>query len=517
MSNVTLEINRNNYKIYPYKKSKWNRELRVAEGTAPALDDGFCIWDNFRGRPVKRDILKLYDKKTSTLYIPRGVDLKWIERKLYDFDVFYEKIDNTETYNLPRSKSIQIDDKFVIRDRFQAESIEFLTFENLFHLRMLALATGIGKTYCAIISAFRLKMPILIISETLIDQWCERIYESTAGTCNTNNKEAVILRGTDNVLKVLDRPKENLDTMFYISTSSTMSNVIENYGYDKLNEIAAHLGIGILCFDEFHTNWYKNVKIDMAIQSKYTWYLTATPDRSNREEQKLFNKLMDKIPMYGRETFTVHDTINLRLIDYNTFPNEYEVRKCYTSKGLSAILYWNYIFENHNRIVYLLGMVKMLLDQLNDYDQEGKILIYLAKLDHIDKFIDVLERLYNKEERDVDFGNYTTTIEKQRKRYEIRKKVIFTTIKSGGVGLDVSNLIAIFCLVPYSSHVIATQMIGRLRFIEDREIFYYDFIDEGFRAMSDQREKRLIIFDQKSRNKKHRHISNKEVSEYLKS
>ena len=49
-------------------------------------------------------------------------------------------------------------------------------------------------------------MPILIISETLIDQWCERIYEYTAGTCN-QTKEAVILRGTDNVLKVLDRPK----------------------------------------------------------------------------------------------------------------------------------------------------------------------------------------------------------------------------------------------------------------------------------------------------------------------
>ena len=125
MSNVTLEINRNNYKIYPYKKSKWNRELRVAEGTAPALDDGFCIWDNFRGRPVKRDILKLYDKKTSTLYIPRGVDLKWIERKLYDFDVFYEKIDNTETYNLPRSKSIQIDDKFVVETVFRPNLSNF--------------------------------------------------------------------------------------------------------------------------------------------------------------------------------------------------------------------------------------------------------------------------------------------------------------------------------------------------------------------------------------------------------
>ena len=60
--------------------------------------------------------------------------------------------------------------KYEIRNRYQAEGLTFLTSDELFHSKLLALATGYGKTYTAVMAAFRLKLPILIISETLVQK-----------------------------------------------------------------------------------------------------------------------------------------------------------------------------------------------------------------------------------------------------------------------------------------------------------------------------------------------------------
>ena len=135
-------------------------------------------------------------------------------------------------------------------------------------------------------------------------------------------------------------------------------------------------------------------------------------------------------------------------------------------------------FEKYENIMYMCGMIKMIIDPILDKYPDAKILIYLAKLEHIDRFIHIMDKLYNKQ---MDFGNYTTMIEKKKKRYEIRKNIIFTTIGSGGVGLDIDDLQCVISLVPYSSNITASQMIGRLRIIKDdwgveKDLFYYNFL-----------------------------------------
>ena len=111
--------------------------------------------------------------------------------------------------------------------------------------------------------------------------------------------------------------------------------------------------------DEFHMHWVQNVKINMAINCENTWYLTATPTRTDNGESRVFRRTMNKIPIYGEKTQTIRNDINLRLIDYNTYPTDYDIQSCMTYKGLSAINYWNYIFNNEKRRLYLLGMIKM--------------------------------------------------------------------------------------------------------------------------------------------------------------
>lgn len=516
METIKIEIFHNYYKVSPFEPYKWDKYARKVFGTSPSLEKSFKVFNNFMGHISYKDVLGVMDKKNKVLYIPIGADLEFIKSKLDKDQVRYEIIDKSDEFIKPRDSSFNIDEKYQMRDQIQAESIAFLTSKSLFHSKMLCLGTGTGKTYCAVMAAWKLRTPILIISETLPEQWCNKIIEYTGGQCTLENKAIKIVKGSDKLCNMLKNNKA-LKTIFYITTSSSISRVIEERGREFVNSIFDWCGIGIKCFDEFHMHWGQNVSIDTTIQTEQTWYLTATPSRTNDAERSVFMRCMRKIPSYGSKTLFARKDINLTLIDYNTFPTEYNVQKCHTKEGLSGIMYWNYIFEKYENIMYMCGMIKMIIDPILDKYPDAKILVYLAKLEHIDRFIHIMDKLYNKQ---MDFGNYTTMIEKKKKRYEIRKNIIFTTIGSGGVGLDIDDLQCVISLVPYSSNITASQMIGRLRIIKDdwgveKDLFYYDCIDTGFRSMRRQRDKRMSVFEPKAKNTQYISISKDEALKYL--
>ena len=511
--NIKIFVYHNCFKLYPYYKSAWNKEYKRMEGTCPKLDNQFLVFEQYRGFINKKDVLHCYNKKTKTLTLPFGFGLQKIEEKLSESGIIYEIIDKKDVVVEPREVNYNLQDNIEVRNKFQAESLEFLTNPILGYSKLLALSTGIGKTACAVFGAYRLKVPMFICSETLCDQWLDKISEYT--TCNKANKGVKIIKGTDNLHNLLNIPKEKLKYAFIISTSSTLSSYLEKYG--TLNPIYQHLGIGIFCFDEYHMNWSQNVQIECDCQVQNIWRLTATPSRTEKSENIVFQRMTKEISVYGLSTISVNNYASLRLVDYNTYPTDEERGSCSTIKGLSSILYWNYIFDNENRKTYMIGMIKMLLDPILDKQESGKILIYLAKLEHIAVFKELLESMYEREHKSIDVGNYTTAMGNKKLRLrELKNRVIFTTVQSGGVGLDLEELIAVFSLVPYSSSITASQMIGRLRYIEGRELLYYDFIDKGFRSIERQIFKRMKILEIKSNSYiRKKYVSYEVVLQYL--
>lgn len=505
--NVTIEITRNSLKIYPYYWNKWNKETKTAEGTCPALDKSLMIFDKrFHHYKLTIDI---YDKKSHILTLPIGIGKEYVEEKLYNANVLYTEIDKFNQYPEPREVLVNLKEDLTIRDKYQAQSIDFLTTNELFHIKMLALYTGRGKTFCAISAAFRLKVPALIVSPTLKDQWLEKLVLYT--NCTIDNGGIVQIDSSVKLDKLLSKGKEKNLAAFYLTTPTLLTSHIDKYG--TLDDVIDTLGLGILCFDEFHTFYSQNIKISSVANIKYTFYLTATPGRSNYGENAIFKKLMKDIPVYGLDTFNVGNYFNIRYVNYNTMPTEYEIQSCITSKGLSGVLYWNYIFRDYKKRMYMLTMIKMLLDKLLEEDPNIKVLIYLAKKEHIRSFMTILEKMYNN--TDLKFGNYTTDIEKRYKRREIKNNIIFTTIGSGGVGLDADNLRASLVLIPISSSITVSQMLGRLREIPGKEVYYYDFVDDGFRTMEHQRNARNAILAKKAKSSGYKTITMEMATKYL--
>ena len=75
-------------------------------------------------------------------------------------------------------------------------------------------------------------------------------------------------------------------------------------------------------------------------------------------------------------------------------------------------------------------------------------------------------------------GIYTSIVDKEQKEINIRKKIIFTTTKSCGTAMDISDLGGVINLAePFSSSVLTKQSFGRCR---KENTIYYDVIDTGF-------------------------------------
>jgi hypothetical protein len=106
-------------------------------------------------------------------------------------------------------------------------------------------------------------------------------------------------------------------------------------------------------------------------------------------------------------------------------------------------------------------------------------------------------------------------VNRKYKRREIKNNIIFTTLGSGTYGLDVENLRATFALVPFSSSITSSQLMGRLRYIEGKEVYHYDFVDKGFKSMSYQRMKRMTIFKIKAKKIFEKTIDFDTVTNYL--
>ena len=92
-----------------------------------------------------------------------------------------------------------------------------------------------------------------------------------------------------------------------------------------------------------------------------------------------------------------------------------------------------------------------------------------------------------------DIGIFTSLVSKEEKVLEKNKKLIITTIKSAGAGIDIKGLKFTFMLAePFKSEILARQSLGRTR---DRDTTYVELVDIGFRQVYKFYRKKLPVFE----------------------
>lgn len=452
-----------------------------------AIEKMLAVWDQNLNRYTSflyefEPEDKTKDPKLGILKIPKGIGVETVVSAIDSIGEPYTIVDQTDAYK--NYRKIKLEMKIPPRNKIQEDSIKFLR-DSTYHDQQafLALDVGMGKTYCTTSHIAETKKATLIISFNLAYQWEDRIKEYT-DIENGENGGLVNVVGTQYFEKCVNgeiKPKAAI----YLTTINTLHSYQKLHGLTSLQDIVKALGIGIKVFDEAHNRYLLFNSIDMNMQTDETIYLSATPGRSAKIEDKMFTKIYKGVPSYGSYTSRYNDFYVIRYITYDSMSTAADRITFKTPRGLSSLKYMRYLFDKFGE--NLMRMVMYYALPILKENPDSKLLIVTDWVRDIEFIRDWINKNYPK----FTVGTYCQLIKnKEEKEKELTKQIIVGTIGSMQNGKDIENLQIIFPLTTFSSSIVTRQLLGRLRPLKNKNVYYFDIADISVPSIMQQRRER---------------------------
>ena len=427
------------------------------------LDSIFSIYDRITHSLYFKGID--YNEETKTLYLPRGIDIYYLENLFSEkavVDRKYDEFDYTEPIKI----------KYLPRDEVQKEALKYMLGESVNYRKnkecsqlSVNLNTGRGKTYCSIATSAFLNIRSIIITSSInwLEQWRDCILEYT----DTKEKEIYMLTGSASIFRLLQ--KDMSQYKFILASHATLKSYGDKHGYDKISELFKYMRVGLKFYDESHLHFDNMCKLDFYTNTYKTYYVTATPKRSNEDEDRIFQLYFKNIPSIDLFDEDNDPHTNYISIKYNSRPTPQQISDCKNQYGLDRNRYTNYIVyqENFYKILHLVLDIVL--------KSEGKTLIYIGTNSAIQVVYEWI--LNNYPEFYNNIGIYTSIIT-ENKEEQLEKKLILSTTKSCGAAVDIKGLKNTVVLAePFKSEVLARQTLGRTRADNTN---YFEIVDTGF-------------------------------------
>lgn len=436
------------------------------QGDNAQLERTFSVYDSlYHTRFIKG--MEFIPEENKAI-IPRGVDIFWVEKLFNDFADMNTKHDPMDTI-----EPIMI--KYLPRDDRQKEALKFMlgmeNYKNNKYKSQLSvnLNTGFGKSYCAIATVSYLKLRSMVIAgnNNVLDQWKNYILEYT----DTKKNEIYNIIGSYSIEKLFRMSDKELSKIkLLLASHGTIRSYGEANGWSKITELFNKLKIGIKIFDEAHLFFDNMCKIDFYTNTFRTYYLTATPQRSNNEEDIIYQYYFKNIPKIDLFDEDQDPHTHYRSIIFTSEPTPSEVSACKNKYGLDRNAYTNYLMNKENYYKILHVVLDLALKH------NGKTLIYIGTNDAITKTYEWI--IENYPELSDSIGIYTSIIDNAVKAQQLEKRIILSTTKSCGAAMDIKGLkMTIVLAEPFKSEVLARQTLGRTR---ADNTFYIDIVDRGF-------------------------------------
>jgi hypothetical protein len=214
--------------------------------------------------------------------------------------------------------------------------------------------------------------------------------------------------------------------------------------------------------------------IDFAARDVWrTYYITATPARSDVRENQIYKTYMKNVPSISLFNADTDPHTGYIAIKYNSYPRPADINGCKTNAyGLSNPLYINNYLMKNDRFWTMFDYIFDLI-----YRAGGKALFYIGTNDGILKVYQRIVMLYP--ELKYNIGIYSSINPNKQEAKE--KRFILTTIKSAGAGEDILHLkYSVVLAEPFRSEVLARQTLGRTR---DKDTTYIELVDVGFKQI----------------------------------
>ena len=473
-------------------------------GECATLERNFKIWDPLYHR--YNIIGMYYDQVNKRLYLPRGSDIFYIKRKLYSV-YGEENVSSTFLRNHRFQYTTKIMMKKMPRNDRQYEALQFMLCKDKYSINSnktqfsVNLNTGVGKTYCAVgtLSYLGIKTIIITSQSGILRQWKEKILEYTT----LDSSEIVQLEGSSSLNRIIAGKSTIADKSVYLVTHSTLLSFANSNGWENVGKLFEVLGIGIKIYDEAHQNFTNTCMIDFFSNVWRTYYLTATPIRSNKDENKVYQIYIKNIPSIVLFDGDQDPHTKYISIKYNSNPRPMDLVKMRGPYGLNHNAYIDYLTKNQRFWImfdYIFALV---------YKSGGRALFYIGTNAAILKARDRI--LFNYPELIDDVGIYTSISED--KAYERSKKYILSTTKSAGAGEDIPYLkYSVVMAEPFKSEVLTRQTFGRTR---DRDTVYLELVDVGFKQLVAYYNYKKPIFAKYATSCKNMNVDNSKLNELV--
>jgi superfamily II DNA or RNA helicase len=452
-------------------------------GDSSKLEKSLSVWDRVT---FSYDFSAfLHDDEKRELIIPGGYDMGKL-KAVFPRDNYIDKRNETNPYN-----QVSFSLKFPPRDDIQRGAIDFL-LKTKSSQKFLCLPTGKGKTYCSIHYVHKSKkLPLVLVDqENLMEQWKKSILHFTS----VKEEEIFLISGKSSIEKLNKMKKSELKKYkWFIAIHRTLNNYLEeNMG--NIEKLFTHLGVGVKLYDEAHVE-YKNIFYIDSLSNTESIYITATPLRSNPIENGVYQNIFRDVPM-----FKVHDDAlvnyhNVIIVKYNSKPSIDDQARMKGRHGFDTNAWCKYIIQDGKYEVFFDTVIQV-LNKVNSKQSRKAVFLF-----HTMEGNAILTDDFKAEFPNISVGRYDSSIKDKNKRaLELEKDLIITTDKSFGKAIDVKGLEIVFNTVPFGSKAMTEQLLGRLREIPEKEVWYIDFLDVGFESCRNQLKQRRNIYNKKAKN-----------------
>ena len=396
-----------------------------------------------------------YNEKRKVLYLPRGMNIESIKR-IFNCEPAIDRM--ADPYVLTDQLSI----KYLAKDNRQLEILKFLIGADQYMYTQsksqLAVnsTTGSGKTFVTVAAMCITGSRMILITSSInwLNQWKDRILEYT----ELNPEQIYMIAGSASINKILTR--DPLEYQVFLVSHATIHSYAESHkeGWYAVDKLFKYLKCSVKVFDEAHLYFDNMARIDFHSNLKKTIYLTATPARSSKEEDIIYQEYFKNVPSISLFDENIDPHVNYVSVLFYSNPTIEEVRNYSQGQfNFDRNIYTKYLINKPN----FLNLVIVIIDWCLRIN--GKILIYIGINECISHIRDYIVQNFPFLQNAI--GIYNSEIsDKDARKQMLMKKFILSTTKSCGAASDIPGLAATVVLAePFKSKVIARQTLGRCR------------------------------------------------------
>ena len=415
-----------------------------------------------------------YDEKNKELRIPRGYPLEAI---LDSWDCKNRKVLYCDKRNIRNNVSIELMN--APRSYAQESTLAFMLGIQPYNFTYnesqlyVDLPTGEGKTFAGIAAICYYKCKSLIISpniEKVTNQWIDSILKFTT----LKRNEFLHVKGAKMCADII-RGKYK-DIKIFIVQRSTILAFIRKYedNWDMVRQLVDAMDVDIEIVDEAHMDFNTIVNIDCFTDVSKTYYMSASPSRSDKDEKRIYNKVFKNVLKHGSELKTKEQNHIIPLIlQFKSTPTYEQLKNVKTRYGTSLARYGQYLLDPEGaRDEFIDAYTFALFLLLRFRRRGGKILVLCITIDFCKDLQNITKQIFPY----LTTGLFVGSKSKEKNK-ELEADILFSTDKSMGTGSEIENHQLTINTLTYASEIMANQISGRIRQQKDRKAIYCELVN----------------------------------------